>query len=78
MFRHLRNALILQLRFNSSLARESIVNENIVEPINNVETRLLRVGIIGLPNAGKSTFINNLMDRKVGSTVLFNKTAQVL
>lgn len=29
------------------------------------ETKLVKVGIIGVPNAGKSTFINNLMDRKV-------------
>lgn len=28
-------------------------------------TRVLRVAIIGTPNAGKSTLINNLMDRKV-------------
>lgn len=29
------------------------------------DTRLLKVGIIGVPNSGKSTIINHLMDRKV-------------
>lgn len=32
------------------------------------DTKVLKVGIIGTPNAGKSTIINNLMDRKVCPT----------
>ncbi|KAJ8922984.1 hypothetical protein NQ315_001532 [Exocentrus adspersus] len=32
------------------------------------DTRILKVAIIGTPNAGKSTFINNIMDRKVCAT----------
>ncbi|XP_056648126.1 GTPase Era, mitochondrial [Diorhabda sublineata] len=36
----------------------------------NCDTRLLKVAIIGMPNAGKSTFINGLMDRKVCATSL--------
>lgn len=31
----------------------------------NISQKLLKVAIIGMPNAGKSTFINYLMDRKV-------------
>lgn len=36
-----------------------------LKELSNYSTRLLKVAIIGTPNAGKSTFINNLMDRKV-------------
>lgn len=32
---------------------------------NQSQERLLKLAVIGLPNAGKSTFINSLMDRKV-------------
>lgn len=32
------------------------------------ETKVLKVAIVGTPNAGKSTFINNIMDRKVCPT----------
>lgn len=40
---------------------QNIVNDEEDE----LAKRLLRVTIIGLPNTGKSTLINNLMDRKV-------------
>ncbi|KAJ8959738.1 hypothetical protein NQ314_006162 [Rhamnusium bicolor] len=51
-------------------ASNNLVNniQSSVIPEYNLDTRLLRVAIIGVPNAGKSTFINNLMDRKVCAT----------
>lgn len=30
--------------------------------------KILKLAVVGVPNAGKSTFINNLMDRKVCAT----------
>lgn len=36
-----------------------------VLPKEEVETKILKLAVIGVPNAGKSTFINNLMGRKV-------------
>ncbi|CAH1154649.1 unnamed protein product [Phaedon cochleariae] len=38
------------------------------EPVAEIQTRVLRVAIIGMPNAGKSTLINQIMDRKVCAT----------
>jgi ribosome biogenesis GTPase A len=54
---------------DSSLSRlESSVAQN-----ENYESRLLKIAIIGVPNAGKSTVINQLVSRKVnisGSYIL--------
>ncbi|XP_044272768.1 GTPase Era, mitochondrial [Tribolium madens] len=36
-----------------------------IAPNEDFVTKLLKVAVIGVPNVGKSTFINNLMDRKV-------------
>lgn len=45
---------------------ESIVSDTLTPTSQeNVMQKLLKVGIIGIPNAGKSTFINNLIDRMV-------------
>lgn len=41
-------------------------------PHEECKTKLLRVAVIGTPNAGKSTFINYLMDRKVCPCFLLN------
>lgn len=32
------------------------------------QQKLLKLAVVGVPNAGKSTFINNLMERKVCAT----------
>lgn len=34
--------------------------------------RLLKSGILGLPNAGKSTLVNRLMNRRVIFRIKFN------
>ncbi|XP_019872109.2 GTPase Era, mitochondrial [Aethina tumida] len=59
------NIQILQLTQKRLCTTEvqQLVNSTIVNP-----ERLLKVAIIGKPNAGKSTFINHLMDRKVCPT----------
>nr|CAH7725739.1 unnamed protein product [Callosobruchus chinensis] len=50
----------------STITNEVAANgQTEIFPACNPDSRLLRVAIIGMPNAGKSTFINNLMDRKV-------------
>ncbi|VEN55914.1 unnamed protein product [Callosobruchus maculatus] len=50
----------------STITNEVVANgQTEFFPACNSDSKLLRVAIIGMPNAGKSTFINNLMDRKV-------------
>lgn len=60
--RHPTTQLIFQRKFSSAADVVSTIQLN---ELQDYATRLLRVAIIGTPNAGKSTFINNLMDRKV-------------
>lgn len=56
--------LLFSLRlFNTRV--EEAQHECEVIPENETNQKLLKLAVIGLPNAGKSTFINNLMDRKV-------------
>jgi hypothetical protein len=38
----------------------------------NYESRLLKIAIIGVPNSGKSTVINQLVGRKVNTSVSYN------
>lgn len=52
------------IRFIGVKAEREEHNENISQE-NQSQQKLLKLAVIGLPNAGKSTFINNLMDRKV-------------
>lgn len=62
----LRNDVYFQVRSCSSLCESVPKIPNFYNSPNpNCETRILKVAIIGLPNAGKSTFINNLVDRRV-------------
>lgn len=61
-----RNVVYVQLRNRSTIC-DSVpkLEEFSHSSVINNDTNLLKVAIIGLPNAGKSTFINNLMDRRV-------------
>jgi ribosome biogenesis GTPase A len=63
-FKMLRNfAVILrgfEVKFSTNAHKISDIPPN-----EDFKTRLLKVAVIGIPNVGKSTFINNLMDRKV-------------
>jgi ribosome biogenesis GTPase A len=66
-FKMLRNfAVILrgfEVKFSTNAHKISDIPPN-----EDFKTRLLKVAVIGIPNVGKSTFINNLMDRKVCPT----------
>ncbi|CAH0564185.1 unnamed protein product [Brassicogethes aeneus] len=61
-----RTINIKQIRLYSLEITENVANT--FKPPEICDTKLLKVAIIGCPNAGKSTFINNLMDRKVCAT----------
>ncbi|KAG5890727.1 hypothetical protein JTB14_026033 [Gonioctena quinquepunctata] len=58
--------MVVKCRFCVSIASDHMMKQP--DPDYNSETKLLKVAVIGMPNAGKSTFINNLMDRKVCAT----------
>lgn len=53
-----------QIRKCNTLHKVQFENASNIEDTNSSQ-KLLRVAVIGMPNAGKSTFINHLMDRKV-------------
>jgi ribosome biogenesis GTPase A len=48
----------------SKLESSAVQNEN-------YESRLLKIAIIGVPNSGKSTVINQLVGRKVNTSVSY-------
>lgn len=58
----IRKLSLKHLRLLSTNAEQA---EHDVIPVNQSQEKLVKLAVIGLPNAGKSTFINNLMDRKV-------------
>lgn len=58
-------SLIIHCKTFSSTISEHVSNSTPFLEGYNYDTKLLKVAIIGMPNAGKSTFINSLMDRKV-------------
>ncbi|XP_028145382.1 GTPase Era, mitochondrial isoform X1 [Diabrotica virgifera virgifera] len=64
-----QNLLVYHCKALLSTVNENILSSSIptitesTAPI--YDTKLLKVAIIGMPNAGKSTLINGLMDRKV-------------
>lgn len=67
MFKTVRRILKQPRAFVIQCKNNSISNESVqdTEPQEILNTKLLRVAIIGMPNSGKSTLINSLMDRKV-------------
>lgn len=61
-----RQSIHIQIRACSVLCETASKSQECVYQTNtNCDTRILKVAIIGLPNAGKSTLINNLLDRRV-------------
>lgn len=51
-------------QFSTSINKLNVATDETITNDISVE-RILKVSIIGMPNAGKSTFINSLLDRKV-------------
>lgn len=49
------------IRLLTTQTQDDVVANDESEP----QQKLLKLAVIGLPNSGKSTLINNLMDRKV-------------
>ncbi|XP_066137882.1 GTPase Era, mitochondrial [Euwallacea fornicatus] len=66
----IKNQCILSLvKYCASLStNQNNSIKNITNTFPDFETKLLKVGIIGVPNSGKSTFINYLMNRKACPT----------
>lgn len=66
IFKLVRQNIYIQIRNCSVLCETALKpQERVYQTNTSCETRILKVAIIGLPNAGKSTLINNLMDRRV-------------
>jgi len=63
-----RNVKLIKLFSTEVSSKVNTHNVNLDVPLNEFQQRILKVSVIGMPNAGKSTFINNLMDRKVCAT----------
>lgn len=66
IFKLVRHNIYIQIRACSILCETvSKPQESVYQTNTSCNTHILKVAIIGLPNAGKSTLINNLMDRRV-------------
>lgn len=55
---------VLRPRFLSTIASNKLKEH--------AQEKIVKVAVIGLPNAGKSTFINSLMDKKVRNIKIIN------
>lgn len=55
------------VRFCSSVSLNESNQKINLSTLNEPQRRLLKVAIIGVPNVGKSTLINQLVDRRVSS-----------
>jgi ribosome biogenesis GTPase A len=71
-FKMLRNFAVILRGFEVKFSTNAHKISDIL-PNEDFKTRLLKVAVIGVPNVGKSTFINNLMDRKVFWYIFFGK-----
>lgn len=65
--------LFLNKKHLSTRVEANIDNVRKFSPSVKNKQKLLKVSIIGMPNAGKSTLINSLMDRKVLLINVINK-----
>jgi ribosome biogenesis GTPase A len=71
----------VEVRFVGSIAEDSTVadrrdlllakSESSIKRNDTYESRLLKIAIIGVPNVGKSTVINQLVGRKVSINLPF-------
>ena len=53
-------------------------NKYLMEPDQPLNSKILRLAIIGIPNSGKSTLINQLMNWKVSIFLLLNSFPNIL
>jgi ribosome biogenesis GTPase A len=65
--------LIANCKTPSNVSRSlstKVNSKNDEHPSTNINEKLVKLAIIGIPNAGKSTFINNLINHRVGKHLI--------
>lgn len=64
LIRTVKYSIYPEIRFFCTEITEKIETKS-ADTLNLTSEKLVKVAIIGVPNVGKSTFINNLIDHRV-------------
>lgn len=68
IYLNVKHLLKYRIFVNSSQIRYSCTDVQ-TTPESESPQKLVKVAIVGVPNAGKSTFINNLIDHRVSNRI---------
>lgn len=62
------NIILRFLSVDHSNTSQTLPPGSVIQPIRepNKNEKLIKVAVVGVPNAGKSTFINSLINHRVG------------